>query len=51
MIKNLGKEDCVDESYYTALTDAAIEAIKKYGDVEWFISEDPYIPEVRKEVS
>ena len=51
MIKNLGKEDCVDESYYTALTDAAIEAIKKYGDVEWFISEDPYVPEVRKEVS
>ena len=51
MIKNLGKEDCVDESYYTALTDAAIESIKKYGDVEWFISEDPYVPEVRKEVS
>lgn len=51
MIKNLGKEDCVDESYYTALTDAAIEAIKKYGDVEWFISEDPYVPEIRKEVS
>ena len=30
---------------------AILDGDTKYGDYEWFISEDPYIPEVRKEVS
>lgn len=44
MVKELGKEDDIDRSYYTKLVDDAVEAISKYGDFEWFISDDPYIP-------
>lgn len=29
---------------YSKLVNDAIESISKYGDYEWFISEDPYIP-------
>lgn len=42
-VKRLGKEDCVDISFYNNLIDDAIEAIAKYGDFEWFVSDDPYI--------
>ena len=38
-----GLEDIIDESYYRKLADDAIESISKYGDFEWFISDDPYI--------
>lgn len=34
-------ETVVDRDYYTKLVDEAIEAINKYGDFEWFVSEDP----------
>ena len=44
MVKELGKEDDIDRSYYKRLIDEAIEAISLYGDFEWFISDDPYIP-------
>lgn len=44
MVKTLGKEDDIDKSYYTKLVDDAVEAISKYGDFEWFVSDDPYIP-------
>lgn len=30
----------VDKDYYTKLVDAAVETISKYGDFEWFISND-----------
>lgn len=43
MVKTLGKEDCVDRSYYDALVDAAATDISKYGDFEWFVSDDPYV--------
>lgn len=36
-------EDVVDLSFYNKLVDDAIEAISKYGNFEWFISDDPYI--------
>lgn len=36
-------EDAVDTSYYNKLVDDAVEAISKYGDAEWFMSDDPYI--------
>lgn len=43
MVKALGKEDCIDKSYYEKLCDAAVTDISKFGDFEWFVSDDPYI--------
>lgn len=42
IVKELGKEDDIDRSYYTVLVDEAVADISKYGDFEWFISEDKY---------
>lgn len=39
-VKLLGKENDIDRSYYDALVDAAVDSISKYGDFEWFISDD-----------
>ena len=44
MVKELDKQDDIDRSYYDKQIDAAVEAMGKYGDVEWFLSDDPYIP-------
>ena len=35
----------IDLSYFDKLVDGAIDTINKYGDFEWFVSEDPYIPQ------
>lgn len=43
MVKELGKEDDIDRSYYVKLVDDAVEAISQFGDFEWFVSDDPYI--------
>lgn len=43
MVRTLGKQNDIDRSYYDKLVDAAVEAIGKYGDFEWFASDDPYI--------
>ena len=43
MVKALGKEDCIDKSYYHKLCDAAVHDISKFGDFEWFVSDEPYI--------
>ncbi len=43
MVKQLGKEDGIDRSYYDAMVDAAVHDISQYGDFEWFVSDDPYI--------
>ena len=43
MVRKLEKEDDVDRSYYDALVDAAATDISKFGDFEWFVSDDPYI--------
>ena len=40
MNKNARKS--IDESYYRSLVDKAVEAISKYGDFEWFVSDEPY---------
>lgn len=40
MVKELGKEDTIDRSYYDSLVDEAIEEISKHGDVEMFLSDD-----------
>ena len=44
MVKELGKENDIDTSYYTKLVDDAVDTISQYGDFEWFVSDDPYIP-------
>ena len=43
MVKELGKENDIDRSYYNKLVDAAVESISEYGDFEWFVSDEPYI--------
>lgn len=43
VVKALGKRHEIDRSFYDKLVDDAVATIAKYGDVEWFISDDPYI--------
>ena len=43
IVRELGKEDTIDRSYYDKLVDEAAKAISQYGDLEWFISDDPYV--------
>lgn len=43
MVKELGKEEEIDKSYYTKLVDDAIAEISKHGDFEWFVSNDQLI--------
>ena len=45
VIRGTPMEQHVDMRFYTSQVDAAIEEIAKYGDAEWFISDDPYIPQ------
>ena len=40
--------DILDRSFYDKLVDDAIETIEQYGDFEWFISDDPYIPAMKE---
>lgn len=43
MVKKLGKEDCIDKSYYQKMCDTAVHDISEFGDFEWFVSDEPYI--------
>ena len=42
-VKELGKENAIDRSYYDKLVDDAVDTIAKYGDFEWFVSDDSAI--------
>ncbi len=42
MVLEFDKE--IDISYYDKMVEEAIKTISKYGDFEWFVSDDPYIP-------
>ncbi len=42
MVRELGKEKDIDISYYDSMVDEAVAAISKYGDFEWFSSDDCY---------
>ena len=42
MVKNFGKEDDIDRTYYAKLVDDAVDNISKFGDFEWFTAEEPY---------
>lgn len=39
VVKNSGKENDIDRSYYNKLVDDAVEAISQYGNFEWFASD------------
>ena len=39
MVKELGKENDIDRSYYDKLVDAAVESISEFGDFEWFVDD------------
>jgi hypothetical protein len=41
MVRALEKQDDIDRKYYSELVDDAVANISKYGDFEWFISNDP----------
>lgn len=43
MVDKLHKYDDIDERHFIEMVDTAIETINKYGDFEWFVSDDPYI--------
>jgi hypothetical protein len=38
IVKELGKENDIDKSYYESLVVDAKDSIKTYGDFEWFVS-------------
>ena len=44
MVSTLDKQDDIDRSFYRNLIDDAVDTISNYGDFEWFVSDDPYIP-------
>jgi energy-coupling factor transporter ATP-binding protein EcfA2 len=43
MVEVLGKQLDIDQSYYAAMCDKAIDAINNYCNFEWFRSEDKYV--------
>lgn len=43
MVKEFGKEDDIDRSYYDKLVNDAAETIASWGNLEWFISDDEYV--------
>ena len=36
--------DNIDLSFYRNLVDKMVDEMNKFGDFEWFVSDDPYIP-------
>ena len=49
MVRELGKENDIDKGYYDDLVNEAVGTISKYGDFEWFVSDDPYVPKPKME--
>ena len=43
MVQQLGKEDDIDQKHFIEMADTAIDTINKYGDFEWFVSDDIYV--------
>ena len=44
-VRDMHLEDNVDYRFYDKLLNDAVDTISKYGDYEWFVSDDPYIPD------
>ena len=47
MVKELGKEDDIDISYYENLANDARDSISQYGDFDWFVSDSIDKPKVK----
>lgn len=43
VVKELKKEKDIDRSYYDKLVDEGMKTLGEFGDVEWFLSDDPYV--------
>lgn len=43
MVQQLGREEDIDHKHFIEMVDTAINTINKYGDFEWFVSDDPYV--------
>jgi len=43
MVWELNKLDDIDEKHFIEMADTAKDTINKYGDFEWFVSDDPYV--------
>lgn len=43
VIRDEGLEHEIDRSYYDHMCDEAIATIGKYGDIDWLVSDEPYI--------
>ena len=48
MVYNLHLEDSIDSSYIDKKVDDAADTIAKYGDLEWFVSDDGGMPPWQK---
>ncbi len=48
MMSAPGNDDNIDMSFYRNMTDKMVDEINKYGDFEWFVSDDPYISEKKE---
>lgn len=48
-VKAYSTIDIIDRSFYNKLVDEAADAISKYGDFEWFVSDDP-LPEINDDL-
>ena len=44
MVQTLKKENDIDRRYYDKLVDDAVDTINKFGDFEWFVSDEPENP-------
>ena len=50
VVKVLNKQEDIDRDYYNGLVDSAVATISKFGDFEWFISDDNYHQDINNDV-
>jgi len=43
MVRELGKENDIDRTYYNNLVDEAVKSLSSYGDFERFIADEPFV--------
>lgn len=43
MIRELGKENDIDRTYYNNLVDEAVKSLSSYGDFERFVADEPFV--------
>lgn len=43
LVKTLNKYDDIDHGHFISMVDDAVDTIKKYGDYDWFVSDDIYV--------